>query len=107
MILQVLTLARRAINFAEVLNDVGRRAAQADSPCLASARSAQGLDAIECRAKPVLLDLEVVAGLQVYPEPLRGAEVAGESQCRVALIRRCPWTISLIRLAGTLTALAS
>ncbi len=47
------------------------------------ARSAQGLDVIECRAKPVLLDLEVVAGLQAYPEPLRGAEVAGEPQGRV------------------------
>jgi len=51
---------------------------------LASARGAQGLDVVECRAKPVLLDLKVVAGLQVYPEPLRGAEVAGVPQGRVS-----------------------
>jgi hypothetical protein len=50
---------------------------------VASARGAQGLDVVQCSARPVLFDLEVVAGLQVYPEPFRGAEVAGEPQGRV------------------------
>ena len=71
------TSASRAINFAEVLND-GADGLVKLIVRVVSAGSAQGLDVIECRAKPVLFDLEVVAGLQVYPEPLRGAEVAGE-----------------------------
>ena len=41
------------------------------------------MDLVECGAEVVLLDLEVVAGLQVEPEPVGGAEVAGQPQRRV------------------------
>ncbi len=41
-----------------------------------SACSAQRSDVIERGAQPVLFDLQVIAGLQVHPESLRGAEVA-------------------------------
>jgi len=40
----------------------------------------KGIDLFEGGAKMVLLDLEVVAGLQVEPEPVGGAEVAGQAQ---------------------------
>jgi hypothetical protein len=44
------------------------------------ARRAERADAVELRAEPVFLDLQVVAGLQVYPESLGGAEVPGQPQ---------------------------
>ena len=53
VILQVLTSASRAINFAEVLND-GADGLVKLIVRVVSAGSAQGLDVIECRAKPVL-----------------------------------------------------
>ena len=39
------------------------------------ARCAERADAFECAAQSVLLGLQVIAGLQVQPEPLGGAEV--------------------------------
>jgi hypothetical protein len=47
---------------------------------LCLARRAERADAVELRAEPVFLDLQVVAGLQVYPESLGGAEVPGQPQ---------------------------
>ena len=41
---------------------------------------AERADAVECGADPVLLGFQVVAGLQVQPEPLGGAEVPGQPQ---------------------------
>jgi len=38
---------------------------------------------IKDRPKSVLLDLQVVASLQVHPEPLRGPEVTSQAQRRV------------------------
>src|SRR5260370_41428033 len=46
--------------------------------CGGSARDVQRAYVIERSAESVLLYFKVVAGLQVHPEPLRGAEVAGE-----------------------------
>jgi S-adenosylmethionine synthetase len=46
----------------------------------ASAGRAQRADVLQRAAQPVLFHLEVVAGLQVQPEPLRGAEVPGQAQ---------------------------
>jgi hypothetical protein len=34
-------------------------------------------------ADAIVLDIEVMLGLKVQPEPLRGAEVAGQPQRRV------------------------
>ena len=45
-----------------------------------SACGAQRADVIERGAQPVLFHLQVIAGLQVHPEPLRGAEVPGQAQ---------------------------
>ena len=45
-----------------------------------SAGRAQRADVVQRAAQPVLFHLEVVAGLQVQPEPLRSAEVPGQAQ---------------------------
>jgi len=47
------------------------------------ARCAERADAVEFGAKPVLLGLQVITGLQVQPEPLGSAEVPGQPQRRV------------------------
>lgn len=43
----------------------------------------EGLDLVKGVAEPVALDFELVAALQVQPEPFAGAEVPGETQGRV------------------------
>src|SRR5580658_115832 len=45
-----------------------------------SACCAERADAVELDAQPVFLDFQVIAGLQVQPEPLGGAEVPGQPQ---------------------------
>lgn len=45
-----------------------------------SAGGAQRMYLIKDRPKPVLLDLQVIASLQVHPESLRGPEVPGQTQ---------------------------
>ena len=47
---------------------------------LCLARCAERADAVEFGAQPVFLDLQVITGLQVHPEPLGGAEVPGQPQ---------------------------
>ena len=47
------------------------------------ARWAERADAVEFGAESVLLGLQVIAGLQVQPEPLRSAEVPGQLQLGV------------------------
>jgi hypothetical protein len=62
---------------------------------------------MERGAEPVLFDLQVVAGLQVQPEPLGGAEIPGQPQRGV----RGNAVLAVDDLvdppAGTSTALAS
>jgi hypothetical protein len=50
---------------------------------------------------------EIVAGLQVHPEPGAGAEMAGEAEAVSALIARLPFRIDVIRPEGTRSARAS
>src|SRR5579875_950712 len=52
-------------------------------PGTVSARGCERADAVERIAQPVLLHLQVIAGLQVAPEPLRGAEEPRQPQRRV------------------------
>jgi hypothetical protein len=53
-----------------------------------SAGGGEGVDLLQRVAEPVFLDLQVMAGLQVDPEPLGGAEEPGQPQ-RSAVPRRC------------------
>ena len=49
----------------------------------------------------VTLDLQVVPDLEIDPEQIRRSEVASEAQAVSAVIRRFPWTISLMKRRGT------
>jgi hypothetical protein len=53
---------------------------EAGSFRVASARGCEGLNVVEYRTEPVLLNLEVVARLQIHPEPLRSSEEASQAQ---------------------------
>jgi hypothetical protein len=61
----------------------------------------RGVDLVERGAESVAFDFEVVAGLQVQLETFRGAEVTGQAQRGVGVIRWLPCTISLIGRGGT------
>ena len=70
-------------------------------------RSGERLDLVEGAAEAVSLDLELVAALQVEPEPLARAEVAAGRRAVSAVMPRLPCTISLIRRGGTPIATAT
>jgi hypothetical protein len=38
---------------------------------------------IESGSQPVLLDLKIVAGLEIHPKPLRGPEITGQTKRRI------------------------
>jgi len=61
----------------------------------------------EFLADSFFLHLQIIVRLQIEPELWRYAEVLAQPQSSVSEIARCPCTISLIRLAGTLMSLAS
>jgi hypothetical protein len=107
---RVVTFDRRGNGRSDRPFDVGaydRRAAVGDALAVLDKAGAgrvvvsprrSGPDVVERCAEPVLCDPKVVAGLQVYPEPLRGAEIAGEPQCRVGADPALPVALSNVRI---------
>jgi hypothetical protein len=68
---------------------------------------AERADAVERRAEPVFLGLQVIADLQVQPEPLGGAEVPGQPKRRVCGDATLAVDDLIDPPAGTSIALAS
>jgi hypothetical protein len=73
-LLLVMPLARPSASMAARASFVRRRGGKCR---LWLARCAERADGVKLCAQPVLLDLQVIAGLQVQPEPFGGAEVPG------------------------------
>jgi len=62
------------------ITSIALAGAPAREQLLASARGCEGLNGVEYRSEPVLLNLKVVARLQVHPEPLGSSEEASQAQ---------------------------
>jgi len=60
------------------ITSIALAGAPAREQLLASARGCEGLNGVEYRSEPVLLNLKVVARLQVHPEPLGSSEEASQ-----------------------------
>lgn len=64
-------------------------------------RGPQRADLAENGSETVAFDLRIVAALQIQPEPLRGAEIAGQPQAGVRADAPLTCTISSIQRGGT------